>query len=102
MGAGLDVELVTLLPGLTGPDALLRGDGESDLEHTLRLLEAGGYAWTDLGLEADEAHLAAGVMADRLAGSVRRLARAQGDPVRARLLAAAGEQALAAAAVEAG
>lgn len=87
--------LLPLLPGLTDPAQVLRQPGESDLDWTLRLMAAGGYRWTELGLEGDEADRAAGAMADRLAGSIRAMARAQGDPVQGRLLAVAGEQALA-------
>jgi hypothetical protein len=88
-------ELLPLLPGITDAAQLLQQPDEDDLSYTLRLMAAGGYQWTDLGLERDEAARAAGVMADRLAASVRVMAREQGNPVQARLLAIGGEQALA-------
>jgi len=82
----------TVVAGLADPADALRRPGEDDLVHALRLMTAYGYTWDDLGLRADEASRAAGAMADHLDVSLRGLARAQGDPVRRRLVLVAGRQ----------
>ncbi len=79
-----------MVAGLDDPADPLQRPGEDDLDHVLRLMTAYGYAWDDLGLRADEGARASGAMADRLDRSLRGLARAQGDPVRRRLVLVAG------------
>ena len=82
----------TVVAGLGDPADALKRPGEDDLTHALRLMAAFGYAWDDLGLRAEDARRAPGVMADHLDTSLRGLARAQDDPIRRRLVLVAGRQ----------
>ncbi|TNF28353.1 MAG: patatin-like phospholipase family protein [Deltaproteobacteria bacterium] len=71
-------------------DGFRHAEGETDFDHSLRLLDEYGFAWRDLGLTPDDAEYGRLAVRRRLLTAAEALAAAQEDPSTEALVLTAG------------